>query len=333
MADEPGAFIERRQTPREASLSRFLTFTRAEWAPLRANTPLTLSDADLVALRGLNDVLSMEDVVEIYLPLSRLLSLYVLGTRALHGATSTFLGDHSAKTPFIIGLAGSVAVGKSTTARILQALLSRWPDHPRVDLITTDGFLLPNRVLEERGLMQRKGFPESYDRGRLVRFLADVKSGAAEVQAPVYSHVRYDIVPGRVQTVRQPDVVIVEGLNVLQAPPAVGAEMQLFASDFFDFTIYVDADEAIIEDWYVARFMKRLRDSARVAITPSPRSRSVSQSAARGSRCTRLPRLPAIDLIGASELFSSCPRTRIRRCHAARSSSRNGLLTSVSTTR
>jgi type I pantothenate kinase len=256
MADEPGAFIERRQAPREPALSRFLTFSRAEWAPLRASTPLTLSDADLIALRGLNDVLSMEDVVEIYLPLSRLLSLYVLGTRALHGATSTFLGDHSAKTPFIIGLAGSVAVGKSTTARILQALLSRWPDHPRVDLITTDGFLLPNRVLEERGLMQRKGFPESYDRGRLVRFLADVKSGAAEVQAPVYSHVRYDIVPGKVQTVSRPDIVIVEGLNVLQAPPAVGAEMQLFASDFFDFTIYVDADETIIEGWYVQRFMK-----------------------------------------------------------------------------
>jgi type I pantothenate kinase len=256
MADEPGAFIERRQTPREPALSRFLTFSRAEWAPLRANTPLTLSDADLIALRGLNDVLSMEDVVEIYLPLSRLLSLYVLGTRALHGATSTFLGDHSAKTPFIIGLAGSVAVGKSTTARILQALLSRWPDHPRVDLITTDGFLLPNRVLEERGLMQRKGFPESYDRGRLVRFLADVKSGAAEVLAPVYSHVRYDIVSGRVQTVSRPDIVIVEGLNVLQAPPAAGAEMQLFASDFFDFTIYVDADETIIEGWYVERFMK-----------------------------------------------------------------------------
>ena len=198
----------------------------------------------------------MEDVVEIYLPLSRLLSLYVQGTRSLHGATSTFLGDRSAKTPFIIGLAGSVAVGKSTTARILQALLSRWPDHPRVDLITTDGFLLPNRVLEERGLMQRKGFPESYDRGRLVRFLADVKSGADEVTAPVYSHVRYDIVPGAEQTVRHPDVVIVEGLNVLQAPPAVGAEMQLFASDFFDFSIYVDADERIIEEWYVSRFMK-----------------------------------------------------------------------------
>jgi type I pantothenate kinase len=254
--DEPQVVSDRRQAPRDARPSRFLTFSRAEWAPLRATTPLTLSDADLTALRGLNDVLSMEDVVEIYLPLSRLLSLYVLGTRTLHGATQTFLGHQSAKTPFIIGLAGSVAVGKSTTARILQALLSRWPDHPRVDLITTDGFLLPNAVLEQRGLMQRKGFPESYDRGRLVRFLSDVKTGASEVQAPVYSHVRYDIVPGAVQTVRQPDIVIVEGLNVLQAPASIGAEMQLFASDFFDFTIYVDADEAIIEDWYVARFMK-----------------------------------------------------------------------------
>ena len=253
--DDSAVRAERRRAPRESIPSRFLTFSRAEWAPLRANTPLTLSDADLTALRGLNDVLSMEDVVEIYLPLSRLLSLYVLGTRALHGATSTFLGDRSAKTPFIIGLAGSVAVGKSTTARILQALLSRWPDHPRVDLITTDGFLLPNAVLEERGLMQRKGFPESYDRARLVRFLADVKAGAPEVKAPVYSHVRYDIVPGAEQTVARPDVVIVEGLNVLQAPPVVG-QTQLFASDFFDFTIYVDADEAIIEEWYVARFMK-----------------------------------------------------------------------------
>jgi type I pantothenate kinase len=252
---DPAVQTERRRLPREPIPSRFLTFTRAEWAPLRANTPLTLSDADLTALRGLNDVLSMEDVVEIYLPLSRLLSLYVLGTRALHGATSTFLGDRSAKTPFIIGLAGSVAVGKSTTARILQALLSRWPDHPRVDLITTDGFLLPNAVLEERGLMQRKGFPESYDRARLVRFLADLKAGAPEVKAPVYSHVRYDIVPGAEQVVSQPDIVIVEGLNVLQAPPVVG-QSQLFASDFFDFTIYVDADEEIIEAWYVARFMK-----------------------------------------------------------------------------
>jgi len=243
------------------SLSRFLSFSRDEWARLRHSTPLTLSDDDLQALRGLNDVLDMEQVVEIYLPLSRLLSLHVAATRTLHSVTSTFLGDDSAHVPFVIGLAGSVAVGKSTTSRILRALLARWPDHPAVDLITTDGFLFPNAVLIERGLMQRKGFPESYDRARLVRFLADVKSGVAEVHAPVYSHQRYDIVPGAVQTVRQPDIVIVEGLNVLQAPPAtVAATGQLFASDFFDFSIYVDADETDIEQWYIARFL-RLRDT------------------------------------------------------------------------
>jgi type I pantothenate kinase len=243
------------------SLSRFLSFSRDEWARLRQTTPLTLSDEDLQALRGLNDVLNMQDVVDIYLPLSRLLSLHVAATRTLHRVTSTFLGDDSAHVPFVIGLAGSVAVGKSTTSRILRALLARWPDHPAVDLITTDGFLFPNAVLIERGLMQRKGFPESYDRARLVRFLADVKSGVPEVHAPVYSHQRYDIVPGAVQTVKHPDIVIVEGLNVLQAPPsAVATSGQLFASDFFDFSIYVDADEADIEQWYIARFLK-LRDT------------------------------------------------------------------------
>src|SRR5690349_19930575 len=173
-----------------ATLSRFLTFSRDEWARLRNNTPLTLSDADLQTLRGLNDILDMQEVVDIYLPLSRLLSLHVAATRTLHRVTSTFLGDDSAHVPFVIGLAGSVAVGKSTTSRILRALLARWPDHPAVDLITTDGFLFPNAVLIERGLMQRKGFPESYDRARLVRFLAEVKSGVPEVHAPVYSHQR-----------------------------------------------------------------------------------------------------------------------------------------------
>jgi len=246
-----------RETP---TLSRFLTFSRDEWASRRSNTPLTLSDADLADLRGLNDVLSMDEVVDIYLPLSRLLSLYVRGTRELHRATSTFLDNDAARVPFVIGLAGSVAVGKSTTSRILQALLARWPDHPAVDLVTTDGFLFPNAVLEERGLMHRKGFPESYDRARLVRFLADVKSGAPESRAPVYSHQRYDIVAGAVQTVRAPDIVIVEGLNVLQAPAVRGAETQLFASDFFDFSIYVDADEQDIEQWYVERFLT-LRDT------------------------------------------------------------------------
>lgn len=245
------------ETPvKEMALSRYLTFSRAEWAHLRDNTPLTLSDDDLMTLRGLNDVLDMQEVVDIYLPLSRLLSLYVRATRKLHRATSTFLGNDSAHVPFVIGLAGSVAVGKSTTSRILQALLARWPDHPAVDLITTDGFLLPNAQLEARGLMKRKGFPESYDRARLVRFLADVKSGAPEIHAPVYSHLQYDIVPGATQTVAKPDIVIVEGLNVLQAPPPAQLEGQLFASDFFDFSIYVDADEVDIQRWYVARFMK-----------------------------------------------------------------------------
>jgi type I pantothenate kinase len=246
--------------PTTAPLSRFLTFDRDAWARLRASTPLTLSESDLDALRGVNEQLSLDEVVEIYLPLSRLLNLHVRAVQSLYHASQTFLGNTADKVPFIIGLAGSVAVGKSTTARVLQALLSRWPSHPLVALVTTDGFLFPNAVLESRGLMQRKGFPESYDRSALVRFLADVKAGYPEVHAPVYSHQQYDIVPGATQPVRQPDVVIVEGLNVLQAPPAGYAENQLFASDFFDYSIYVDADERLIESWYVERFL-RLRDT------------------------------------------------------------------------
>ena len=238
------------------ALSRFLSFDRTAWARLRDSTPLTLSEADLVALRGLNDELSMDEVVQFYQPLSRLLNLYVRAAQGLYRTTQTFLGNDGAQVPFIIGLAGSVAVGKSTTARILQALLSRWPSHPSVDLVTTDGFLFPNAVLESRGLMKRKGFPDSFDRARLVRFLADVKAGVPDVHGPVYSHQRYDIVPGQVQTVSQPDIVIVEGLNVLQAPPHQRDENQLFASDFFDFSIYVDADERDIEQWYVERFLR-----------------------------------------------------------------------------
>jgi type I pantothenate kinase len=246
--------------PTAAPLSRFLTFDRDAWARLRASTPLTLSETDLDALRGLNEHLSLDEVVEIYLPLSRLLNLHVRATQSLYHASQIFLGNTAEKVPFIIGLGGSVAVGKSTTARVLQALLCRWPSHSSVALVTTDGFLFPNAVLEARGLMQRKGFPESYDRAALVRFLADVKAGYPEVHAPVYSHQRYDIVPGATQTVRQPDVVIVEGLNVLQAPPTGAIEHQLFASDFFDYSIYVDADERNIEAWYVERFL-RLRDT------------------------------------------------------------------------
>jgi len=243
-----------------APLSRFLTFDRDAWARLRDNTPLTLSERDVEALRGLNEKLSLDEVVQIYLPLSRLLNLHVRAGQALHRATRTFLGNDTEKVPFIIGLAGSVAVGKSTTARVLQALLSRWPSHPSVALVTTDGFLFPNAVLESRGLMHRKGFPDSYDRTALVRFLADVKAGYPEVHAPVYSHQRYDIVPGAAQTVRHPDVVIVEGLNVLQVPPAGQWESQLFASDFFDYSIYVDARESDIRSWYIERFL-RLRDT------------------------------------------------------------------------
>jgi len=243
-------------------LSPYVGFSRDEWARLRASTPLTLTEGDLEQLRGINERISLDEVADIYLPLSRLLDLYVGASRDLHRVSDTFLGGPAAKVPYVIAVAGSVAVGKSTTARILQALLGRWPDHLQVDLVTTDGFLFPNRVLDERGLMDRKGFPESYDLRRLVRFLADVKSGRPEVSAPVYSHLTYDIVPGEEQIVRQPDIVIVEGLTVLQTSDGrAGRAPQLFVSDFFDFSLYVDADEADIEQWYLDRFLT-LRETA-----------------------------------------------------------------------
>jgi type I pantothenate kinase len=243
-------------------LSPYVRFSRDEWARLRASTPLTLTEGDLEQLRGINERISLDEVADIYLALSRLLNLYVAASQNLHRVSDTFLGSPAAKVPYVIAVAGSVAVGKSTTARILQALLARWPDHPQVDLVTTDGFLFPNRLLEERGLMERKGFPESYDLRRLVRFLADVKSGRAEVRAPVYSHLTYDIVAGEEQVVRQPDIVIVEGLTVLQTSDGrAGRSLQLFVSDFFDFSLYVDADEADIEQWYLDRFLT-LRETA-----------------------------------------------------------------------
>ena len=242
--------------------SMFVDFEREAWRALRAATPLTLDAAEVESLRGLGDQLDLEEVADVYLPLSRLLNLHVAATQSLWAAQQGFLGGFVQKVPFIIGIAGSVAVGKSTTARILQALLSRWPDHPHVALVTTDGFLFPNRVLDERGLMARKGFPESYDRRALVRFLAELKSGRAEVSAPVYSHLVYDIVPDQHVTIRRPDIVILEGLNVLQSGTLEGGKTpHTFLSDFFDFSIYVDAHEQDIRRWYVDRFL-HLRQTA-----------------------------------------------------------------------
>jgi type I pantothenate kinase len=235
---------------------RYQRFDRDEWAELRAATPLTLDDADLERLSGINEHVDLDEVTAVYLPLSRLLNLHVRATMDLHETTATFLGKLAPKVPYVIGVAGSVAVGKSTFARILRSLLSRWPDHPRVELVTTDGFLYPNAELEARGIMDRKGFPESYDARALLSFLHDLKSGEAEVTAPVYSHVEYDIVPGRLLRVGAPDIVILEGLNLLQ----VGTQATSFVSDYFDFSIYIDAEEADIEGWYVERFLT-LRES------------------------------------------------------------------------
>ena len=237
-------------------MSAYLDFDRAAWSRLRDATPLTLSERDLAELRGLNEPVSLEEVETIYLPVSRLLNLHVAATQNLHKATDTFLNTTPIAIPYVVGIAGSVAVGKSTFARILRALLARWPAHPRVDLVTTDGFLWPNAELDSRGLMLRKGFPESYDVRRLLEFMADVKAGRGAVHAPVYSHRSYDIVPDSSQVVDRPDIVLVEGLNVLQADDGVSVRPgRVFVSDFFDFTIYIDADEADIEAWYVSRFL------------------------------------------------------------------------------
>ncbi|AXI81350.1 type I pantothenate kinase [Peterkaempfera bronchialis] len=249
----------------------YVDLDRAQWSALRDRTPLPLTAAEVERLRGLGDAMDLDEVVDVYLPLSRLLNLYIHATRELRGAVGTFLDTpkfmggpdtEAARTPFVIGVAGSVAVGKSTTARLLQALLARWPEHPSVELVTTDGFLLPNAELRRRGLMARKGFPESYDRRALTRFVADVKAGKDEVTAPVYSHLVYDIVPGERLTVRRPDILIVEGLNVLQpALPGKDGRTRLAVSDYFDFSIYVDARTDDIENWYLSRFRK-LRQTA-----------------------------------------------------------------------
>jgi type I pantothenate kinase len=241
--------------------SPYRVFSREEWASLRADTPLTLSEADVARLRSLDDPVDLKEVEQIYLPISRLLALYVEATQGLFRATRNFLGTNGAKVPYIIGIGGSVAVGKSTTSRLLQALLHRWPNTPKVSLVTTDGFLLPNAVLEAEGLMARKGFPESYDLSGLLRFMSDIKAGKTRVSAPVYSHLTYDVVPGAEVVVDDPDILILEGLNVLQAGTPKGAKASPFVSDFFDFSIFIDADEQLIHDWYVERFL-HLRESA-----------------------------------------------------------------------
>ncbi len=250
-------------TPGEDELSPYRSFAREEWARLRADTPLTLTAEDVDRLQSMNDPVSLDEVIAIYLPLSRLLSLYVAAAQGLFRATQRFLlAERAEKVPYIIGVAGSVAVGKSTTARILKALLARWPNTPKVDLVTTDGFLWPNAELARLGLMDRKGFPESYDAAQLLRFLREIKSGQHQVPAPLYSHLVYDVVPGEATVVDQPDILIVEGLNVLQPArlPRDGAAIP-FVSDFFDFSIYLDADEEDLHRWYLARFM-RLRHTA-----------------------------------------------------------------------
>ena len=242
--------------PVNGSISPYIEFDREEWSALRATTPMTLAEDEVEKIRGINVELSVAEVESMYLPLSRLLNLYVRASQALFSVTDTFLGRPTEPVPYVIAIAGSVAVGKSTIARIMQTLLSRWPDHPSVDLVTTDGFLYSNAVLEERDIMHRKGFPESYDRRRLLQFVTDLKAGAPEVRAPIYSHLTYDILPDQERIVQQPQIVILEGLNVLQ-----GGGTGTYVSDYFDFSIYVDADPAHIGEWYLDRFLT-LRDTA-----------------------------------------------------------------------
>ena len=238
--------------PPHGMVQPYLIFPRPEWAALRANVPQSLGEADIASLRGHNEPVSLEDITEVYLPLSRLLNLHVMATRSMNNMVkSAFIGAPAVTMPFVIGIAGSVGVGKSTFARLLQAVLARWPDHPNVALVTTDGFLHPTRELERRRLMHRKGFPESYDLRHMIAFLAALKAGERNLKVPVYSHEAYDIVPDRYQVIDQPDILIFEGLNVLQTV----SEQPFMASDFFDFSIYLDADTQVIEDWYVRRFL------------------------------------------------------------------------------
>jgi type I pantothenate kinase len=243
-------------------VSPFRRFGRDEWAALRADTPMTLTEADLDEVRSLNDKIDLAEVETIYLPLSRLLNLYVQASQKLFHASNQFLHISDLKKPYVIGVAGSVAGGKSTTSRILRRLLSRWPSHPKVDLVTTDGFLMPNATLEREGLMGRKGFPESYDVARILRFMSDIKSGERDVEVPLYSHLTYDVLQGQTQVVDQPDILIVEGINVLQTgrPPRDGRGIPN-VSDFFDFSIFIDAAEDDLRQWYIERFFS-LRNGA-----------------------------------------------------------------------
>ena len=241
--------------------SPYIEFSRASWAERRGRMPLTLEATELESIRGTHSVIDINMVVDVYLPLSRLLSLYVQATHGLYEATAEFLGHPEARVPYVIGLAGSVAAGKSTTARLLQLLISRWPNRPKVDLVTTDGFLYPNAVLEEKGLMAKKGFPESYDTGKLLKAVSQIKGGQPVTKVPLYSHLTYDIVPDEFQIVSKPDIVIIEGLNVLQGGQNAKDPSLVFVSDFFDFSIYVDAPIDCLESWYIERFLK-LRDTA-----------------------------------------------------------------------
>lgn len=237
-------------------------YTREQWAALRNDTPMTLEPGEFDKLRSMHDRLDIKEVEEIYLPLSRLLSIYVDAAQRLYYAQRQFLGIRDRKVPYIIGVAGSVAAGKSTTARVLQAMLARWSPRPKVGMVTTDGFLYPNAVLEREGLMQKKGFPESYDLPLLLSFLSDIKSGRSHVRAPVYSHLTYDIVPNEWSEVDRPDILIVEGVNVLQTGPLPSDGKAVpVVSDFFDFSVYIDAEEAVLREWYVKRFLA-LRDTA-----------------------------------------------------------------------
>jgi len=306
--------------------SLFLDFDHEQWGRLRADTPLTLDDADLDRIRGLNESVSMPEVVDIYLPLSRLLNLHVAASQELYAATSTFLGHpESVRVPYIIGVAGSVAVGKSTTARLLRELLARWPNSPRVDLIPTDGFLLANATLAARGLMRRKGFPESYDARRLLAFVADLKAGRVGVQSPVYSHESYDILPDTFITLGAPDIVIIEGLNVLQTRTDPDAP-QIFISDYFDFSIYVDADADDLERWYLERFLTlqrtAFRDPAayfhRYAHLSEPEARRVAAEIwaeinAPNLRDNILPTRERADLILEKGSDHSVRRVRLRK--------------------